>query len=525
LELIYLNRPDTNPALNQASEDNLSEIFIVSGKPAQNQLLDRTEQELSKRRQTEMLKLLLSISGYGLLALFLLLLLTDLSQIELGIFLPQIVALSIVTGCYILNRVGFTQQAAWIFLITLEMLVLLYLLTRPDETFLPNLRGASPLMVMNIVAAGVIIGPSYSFFFAALSLVSTLGVGIYRSKPGLASLETPLDVVYQLAVALILFFVMATLAWFFETNFRSMINRLVTQNHHLTLANQELAHKHAVEQLFTQQVNNLTGQVSRDFEEQSRDTTSQISAVLKVTATVEQLGQTNETILVAAQQVDTTAQEALQVVEEGVVNLETGIHSLGLLTLQAQKVAEALNNLYLRTQQIDQIVELIEEITESTDLLALNATIEAAGAGIYGRRFGVVAKEVQNLASRSKVALDQVREIMNETHQAIVDSATLAQQGLSEAATLTNETRLMDASLKRIVIGVETTAHLAREITQALQQQRTYTIEVVDNMRYISRISASIKKGNQHLVSRVSYLNEATTRLLTKKFQDIEKFA
>jgi methyl-accepting chemotaxis protein len=244
-----------------------------------------------------------------------------------------------------------------------------------------------------------------------------------------------------------------------------------------------------------------------------------------VTATVEQLGQTNEAILIAAQQVDTTAQQSLQVVEEGVINMQTGLHSLRLLTQQAEKVAETLNNLYLRTQQIDQIVELIEEITESTDLLALNATIEAAGAGVYGRRFGAVAKEVQNLASRSKVALDQVREVMNETHQAIAESANLAQQGVSEATTLTSETLLMDTSLKRIVLGVETTARLAGEITVALQEQRAATIEVVDNMRYISRISASIKKGNQHLVSRVSYLNEATTRLITKKFQDIEKFA
>jgi methyl-accepting chemotaxis protein len=435
--------------------------------------------------------------------------------------MPQMVALIIVAGCSVLNHFGFTKQAAWIFLIVLEIIITVYLMTRLDTNLLSNLRGASPLLAVTIVAAGVIIGPNYSFVFAVLSTVNVVAVGIYRSKPGLTSLETPLNVVYQLAVTICLFFVMAALAWFFETNFRSMISRLIAQNQSLTLMNQELAHKRTLEQQFTQRVNNLTGQVSRDFEEQSRDSTNQISAVLRVTTTIEQLGDTNESILTAAQEVDKTAQQALQVVEEGTTSLQTGLKALGVLTQQAEKVGETLNNLSRRTQQIDQIVELIEEITETTHLLALNATIEAAGAGMYGQRFAVVAKEVQSLASRSSLALYQVHQVMNEAHQAIAESTILAQQGLDEATTVTNETRAMETTLNRIVARVETTARLAREISISLEQQRAATIEVVDNMRYISGISSSLKKGNQHLVHRVSYLNEAITRLLTRKFQEI----
>lgn len=94
---------------------------------------------------------------------------------------------------------------------------------------------------------------------------------------------------------------MASLAWFFETNFRSLIARLTSQNQTLILTNRELAGKQEFEQRVAFQVNNLSKQVSKDFEEQNQQTNQQISAVLKASVTVEELGHSNQTILVAAQ--------------------------------------------------------------------------------------------------------------------------------------------------------------------------------------------------------------------------------
>jgi methyl-accepting chemotaxis protein len=408
---------------------------------------------------------------------------------------------------------GQTLTAAWIFLLTMQILTILYLVSRPDETFLPNLRGASPLMVIPILAAGVIIGPRYSFIFAGLSTASTIVIGLSRAKPGLLFLETPADVLDQLAVAICMFFVMASLAWFFETNFRSLIARLTYQNQTLILTNEELARKQEVEQQVAFQVNNLSKQVSKDFEEQNQQTNQQISAVLKAADTVEELGHSNQTILVAAQQVDNTARQALEVVEEGATSLQTGLQSLEILNVQATNLALALNSLYQRAYQIDQIVVLIESITETTHLLALNATIEAAGAGEFGRRFSVVAKEVQNLANQSRQALDQVHRVVGEVRQAITDSTALSQESLKETANLTGGTRSMQTVLKEIVSRVETTAYLAREISLVLEQQRGATLGVVKSMHHISDISNSLKKNTQHLVQSVSHLNEAVTHL------------
>ncbi len=497
----------------EAVTANLAEVYVISSRFGRKTTLTSVEQEMLYRRRKGMLNLLLSISGWGVFLLFLLILLPDLSHPDLNILLPEVVALVIIGSCLGLNRSGLTQSATWVFLLTMQIIIILYLLSRPDLTFLSNFRGASPLLAVTIIAAGVIIGPKFSFIFAGLSIINMFLVGIYRAKPGLASLETPLEVVYQGAVAICLFFVMACLAWFFETNFRSLIARLSSQNQSLSLANQQLVNKYEQDQQVARQVNHLTDEVSNDFTERSREAGNQISAVIEVTATIEQLDQTSIEVLESAQTVDNNAQQALKVVEEGAHRLQVGLDSLGVLNWQAEKIGAALNDLYQRIQQTGQIIELVEEITDSTNMLALNATIEAAGAGEYGRRFRAVAKEVQNLANRSQAALDQIHQVLDGVYQATTDSTMLAQQGVVEAASVMNETRSMQATLEGIVTRVETTARLAREISVAVEQQRSSTTNIVETMHYISSISSTLKQADAHLIKRVSYLNETVAQL------------
>jgi methyl-accepting chemotaxis protein len=510
---------DANLSVSVPSYYNtdLTEVFVFSRRFSSNPSLTSLEQQMLSRRQKGMLKLLLAISGWGLFLLFLLILISDLAHPDLSVLLPEVIALIIIAGCFGLNRLGFTQFAAWFFLLTMQVVILLYLLSRTDPNFLSNLRGASPLLAVTVIAAGVIMGPGYSFIFAGLSIATTLSVGVYRARPGLEALETPLQVVYQSAVAICLFFIMACLAWFFETNFRSLIARLSRQNQNLTLANQQLLDKQAQEQQFARQVNQLTEEVSTDFTQQNQKAADQIEAVLEVTTTVEELDQTSVEVLSSALLVDDTAQQALKVVEEGTERLQLGLASLDTLSGQAERISTALNDLYQRSQQTGQIVALVEEITESMELLALNATIEAAGAGEYGKRFKIVAKEVQNLAGRSQLALEQIHQVLAEVYQATTDTITLAQQGLREATEVMRGTRSMQTILEGIVSRTETTARLARQISVVIEQQRTTTTNIAATMHYISAISSSLKEGNEYLLARVFHLNETVAQFQPSK--------
>ena len=89
-------------------------------------------------------------------------------------------------------------------------------------------------------------------------------------------------------------------------------------------------------------------------------------------------------------------------------------------------------NLGERSQQIGEIIDLINDLSDETHLLALNAAIEAAGAGEHGRRFAVVAAEVKSLANRALAAAKEVKGVIAEIQQATNAAVLAAEEGGKE---------------------------------------------------------------------------------------------
>jgi predicted nucleic acid-binding Zn-ribbon protein len=333
--------------------------------------------------------------------------------------LPIMIGFLAIAFCYGLNRLGYTYPASLFFFLALNVLICLYILTTKDESVVVDLRSVSTMLTVPVVAAGVIIGPLYSFLFAGIGVTSIFWVATMRVKPGVLSFGSPLDAIAQLTVPISLLLAMAGLSWFFENNIRSLLTRLTTQNEDLDAANRELARKREIEQQLSKRVDALTSQLANAMAAQTHTTAKQISAVLRVSTSIEELNRISEAISEAAAQVDRTAQQAFQVVEDGTIIVRSGLTSLALLSEQTQAVSNAMDHLSQQASQIDQISELISEIAEETNLLSLNAKIEAAGAGEYGRRFASVAGEVQRLANRSRAASSQVREVVDEIQRAV----------------------------------------------------------------------------------------------------------
>jgi len=463
--------------------------------------------------QARLLNVLLTITGLGLL------LLIPTSQADRPFdpnprtFIPEVLGLAVVLISYILNRLGFTRTSAIFFFLAVNALVIIYLSTEIDDIVSQGLQAVTPVLVIPIVSSGVIIGPIYSFIFAGISVISVLTLAIVRSGVGIRNMESPIQAITLLSIPISLFFVVAGLSWFFESNIRSLVARLTAQNQALDLVNRELARKREIELQLNRRINQLTNHVSQSFEEQNRDTADQFSALLEVTTTIEQLSATNEAISRVASQVDNTAQNALKVAEEGTNNVRQGLDALVLLNEQAQAVANSMDDLYNQARQIDQIIELITEVAEETNLLALNATIEAAGAREYGRRFASVANEVQRLANRSREAADQVRQVVGEIRKAIENASKVAQKGMRETNGVMRGTRQIEHTLEGIVAMVENTATLARQISLSIQQQRGATVQVVDTMRQISTISHTVARGSQELMDNVYELNDTVLQL------------
>ncbi len=120
---------------------------------------------------------------------------------------------------------------------------------------------------------------------------------------------------------------------------------------------------------------------------------------------------------------------------------------------QIQETSKRIKRLGESSQEIGEIIELISDITEQTNVLALNAAIQAASAGEAGRGFSVVAEEVQRLAERSGEATKQigalVRTIQTDTHDA-VSAMEKSTQGVVEGAKLSDAAGQSLANIGRI---------------------------------------------------------------------------
>ena len=164
----------------------------------------------------------------------------------------------------------------------------------------------------------------------------------------------------------------------------------------------------------------------------------QSAAVAEVAATADELSTTATSIASGAESMSSAAQQTAATVED--------------MREQVAAIAERSLELGRSSQQIGEILTLLTEIAERTDLLALNAAIEAAHAGDAGRGFAVVAAEIRKLAERSGRSTESIREIVTRvqdaTNATILATERGAQQAGEIATLMHSSTSDLDDSLR-----------------------------------------------------------------------------
>ncbi|SDF80010.1 methyl-accepting chemotaxis sensory transducer with Cache sensor [Limimonas halophila] len=148
---------------------------------------------------------------------------------------------------------------------------------------------------------------------------------------------------------------------------------------------------------------------------------------------------------------------------------------------QARDAMQRVEGLRDGTNQIGEVVTLIQDIAEKTNLLALNATIEAARAGEAGKGFAVVADEVKTLANQTQKATEDIRQKIAEMHEGVANTVP-AMQGVAEIIQQLNE--------------------IAGSVASASQQQNSSVQEIARNIHEAS-------DGTRHVSQNVEGLKEA----------------
>jgi twitching motility protein PilJ len=214
----------------------------------------------------------------------------------------------------------------------------------------------------------------------------------------------------------------------------------------------------------------------------------------------------------ASQSAD-VARKTLTATEQGSKAVRNAISGMDGIREQIQETSKRIKRLGESSQEIGEIVDLISDITEQTNVLALNAAIQAASAGEAGHGFSVVAEEVQRLAERSAEATKQisalVKTIQSDTHDAVVamEKSTL---GVVEGAKLSEDA---GQSLKEIEDVSNELARLINSISVSTQVQTDMASEVTTMMREILQITGQTTEGTRLTANSVAQMTSLASDL------------
>jgi methyl-accepting chemotaxis protein len=248
-------------------------------------------------------------------------------------------------------------------------------------------------------------------------------------------------------------------------------------------------------------------------QQQASGASEQASAVSQVSTTIEELGSTARQIAQASEHVANAGQQTLENLSTGQDAVDEAIQAMERIRGRVQDVSARVLSLGERSQQIGEIIDLIDDISDETHLLALNAAIEAAGAGEHGRRFAVVAAEVKSLANRTLAAAKEVKGVIAEIRQATSSAILAAEEGSKEVERGVELAHRAGQTMDNIVMVAERTAQSAAEINLATAQQQSASEQVVETMREIAEVARQSAHGARQLAEAAATLTAIADRL------------
>jgi methyl-accepting chemotaxis protein len=223
------------------------------------------------------------------------------------------------------------------------------------------------------------------------------------------------------------------------------------------------------------QLQNSARQTSQGMQSQQGETEQVATAMNEMSETVQEVSR-------SAGLAATSAAEADKASAQGYNLVSQNMNGINQLALNIGTTSQAINQLGEDTNSVDNIVKVISDIADQTNLLALNAAIEAARAGEQGRGFAVVADEVRTLASRTQKSTEEIRSMLNRLKTGAKDAVQAMDEGQEQAQNSVEQAKNASDAITEITRVVTEISEMNSLIATAAEEQRIVTEEMNRNV-------------------------------------------